>query len=138
LGIILHWEFTWLPYTMIIIFVKSNLVTGLCCRKADLCLCLGTSLQILPCGNMPLLTKKNGGQIVIINLQTTRLDKQCDLRIHAYVDHVLSEARALLFLSLLGYIVFFSVTGLYCLFIITWLCCLFLSWMTFYAFWLGA
>lgn len=105
---------------MIIIFVKSNLVTGLCCRKADLCLCLGTSLQILPCGNMPLLTKKNGGQIVIINLQTTRLDKQCDLRIHAYVDHVLSEARALLFyhylvilsfLALLGYIVFLSLLG---------------------------
>ena len=62
-------------------------------RQADLCLCLGTSLQIMPCGGMPMLTKKNAGMLVIVNLQTTRLDKQCDLRIHAYVDDVMIGVR---------------------------------------------
>ena len=64
-------------------------------RQADLCLCLGTSLQILPCGNMPLLTKKNSGRIVIVNLQSTRLDKRADLRLHAPVDDVMSQVSSL-------------------------------------------
>jgi mono-ADP-ribosyltransferase sirtuin 6 len=61
------------------------------CRAADLCLCLGTSLQILPCGNMPALTKRNGGQIAIVNLQSTRQDRCADLRVHARVDEVMME-----------------------------------------------
>ncbi|RNA12501.1 NAD-dependent deacetylase sirtuin-6-like [Brachionus plicatilis] len=56
------------------------------CKKSDLILCLGTSLQIMPVGNYPLLTKKNNGKIVIINLQKTRLDNQADLVIHARLD----------------------------------------------------
>ena len=41
-------------------------------READLALCLGTSLQIVPSGNLPLITKKAGGKLVIINLQPTK------------------------------------------------------------------
>uniref|UniRef100_A0A0B6ZQJ5 protein acetyllysine N-acetyltransferase n=1 Tax=Arion vulgaris TaxID=1028688 RepID=A0A0B6ZQJ5_9EUPU len=59
------------------------------CKKSDLTICLGTSLQILPSGNIPLLTKKNGGKIVIVNLQPTKHDKKCDLKIAAYVDDVM-------------------------------------------------
>merc|ERR1712042_427462 len=55
------------------------------CRTADLCICLGTSLQIVPCGNMPLATKRNGGKIAIVNLQSTKQDKKCDMKLHAYV-----------------------------------------------------
>ncbi|RUS82878.1 hypothetical protein EGW08_009343 [Elysia chlorotica] len=58
-------------------------------RKSDLSICLGTSLQIVPSGNIPLLTKKNRGQVVIVNLQPTKHDKKADLRISAYVDIVL-------------------------------------------------
>ena len=42
------------------------------CRRADLSLCLGTSLQIVPSGNLPVLTKKNGGKLAIVNLQPTK------------------------------------------------------------------
>ncbi|XP_030322265.1 NAD-dependent protein deacetylase sirtuin-6 isoform X2 [Calypte anna] len=61
------------------------------CRKADLSITLGTSLQIKPSGNLPLITKKRGGKLVIVNLQATKHDRQADLRIHAYVDDVMTK-----------------------------------------------
>uniref|UniRef100_A0A915MBR7 protein acetyllysine N-acetyltransferase n=1 Tax=Meloidogyne javanica TaxID=6303 RepID=A0A915MBR7_MELJA len=41
-------------------------------RKCDLFLCLGTTLQIKPVGDMPLVCKRNGGKFVTINLQKTQ------------------------------------------------------------------
>ncbi|XP_066192462.1 NAD-dependent protein deacylase sirtuin-6 isoform X3 [Sylvia atricapilla] len=66
------------------------------CRKADLSVTLGTSLQIKPSGNLPLITKKRGGKLVIVNLQATKHDRQADLRIHGYVDEVMSKLMKLL------------------------------------------
>ncbi|XP_033750534.1 NAD-dependent protein deacetylase sirtuin-6-like [Pecten maximus] len=60
-------------------------------RKTDLSLCLGTSLQIIPSGNLPLLTRKNHGNLVIVNLQATKHDRHADLRIHTYVDDVMMK-----------------------------------------------
>lgn len=65
-------------------------------RKASLSVCLGTSLQIVPSGNIPLLTKKNGGKLVIVNLQPTKHDKKSDLRICTYVDGVMEKLCQLL------------------------------------------
>ncbi|XP_065640350.1 NAD-dependent protein deacylase sirtuin-6 isoform X2 [Hydra vulgaris] len=59
------------------------------CRKSDLSLCLGTTLQIVPSGKIPLLTIKNNGKIVIVNLQKTKYDKKASLLIHSYVDDVM-------------------------------------------------
>ncbi|CAG5125303.1 unnamed protein product [Candidula unifasciata] len=61
------------------------------CKKSDLSICLGTSLQILPSGNIPLQTKKNGGKLIIVNLQPTKHDKKCDMKISAYVDDVMKQ-----------------------------------------------
>jgi len=59
-------------------------------RKADLSICLGTTLQIVPSGKIPLLTlKNNGGKLVIVNLQKTKYDKKASLLIHHYVDAVM-------------------------------------------------
>lgn len=65
-------------------------------RKADLSICLGTTLQIVPSGNLPLLTKKAGGKLVICNLQPTKHDKHADLLIHGYTDEILTKLANLL------------------------------------------
>ena len=57
--------------------------------KADLCLCLGTSLQIRPCRDLPRKTKKNKGKLVIVNLQKTTMDSLADLIIHERCDRVM-------------------------------------------------
>ncbi|XP_060571254.1 NAD-dependent protein deacylase sirtuin-6-like [Ruditapes philippinarum] len=58
-------------------------------RLSDLSLCLGTSLQIVPSGNLPLATKRNKGHLVIVNLQPTKHDKKANLIINTYVDTVM-------------------------------------------------
>ncbi|VDM66275.1 unnamed protein product [Strongylus vulgaris] len=60
-------------------------------KNADLSLCLGTSLQIVPVGNMPLLAQKNGGKMVTVNLQATKHEKKADLAIHGMVDDVMAR-----------------------------------------------
>lgn len=56
--------------------------------EADLCICMGTSLRIRPASELPLRTVKNGGKLVIINLQKTPKDRHAHLKIHLPVDEV--------------------------------------------------
>ncbi|XP_014209603.1 NAD-dependent protein deacetylase Sirt6 [Copidosoma floridanum] len=58
---------------------------------ADLSVCLGTTLQIIPSGNLPLYTKKYGGRLVICNLQPTKHDKKADLIINGKLDNVIAS-----------------------------------------------
>lgn len=58
---------------------------------ADLSICLGSTLQIVPSGNLPLGVKKNRGKLVIVNLQPTKHDKKADLIINGYVDEVFEK-----------------------------------------------
>ena len=65
-------------------------------NKADLCICLGTSLQIVPAANLPFLCKRRSktslpGRVVIVNLQKTKYDHKADLVIHDYIDDVLVQ-----------------------------------------------
>ncbi|QDZ23770.1 Sir2-like protein [Chloropicon primus] len=59
--------------------------------KTDVALCLGTSLRIAPACQIPVLTKKCGGKLVIVNLQKTPKDKHSDLKIHAKCDRVMAR-----------------------------------------------
>ena len=65
-------------------------------RKADLSLTLGTSLQIVPSGNLPLAAKRNKGKLAIVNLQPTKHDKKADLKINTFVDEVMTQLCKLL------------------------------------------
>ncbi len=57
-------------------------------EKADLCLVLGSSLRVTPAAHMPRETVKNGGKLVIVNLQATPLDDGA-LRINGLIDDVM-------------------------------------------------
>ena len=65
-------------------------------RQSDLCICMGTSLRIRPASELPLLTVKNGGKLVLVNLQKTPKDRHAHLRIQAPVDVVLNGVMAVL------------------------------------------
>lgn len=55
---------------------------------ADLSICLGTTLQIVPSGKLPLLAKKNAGLLAIVNLQPTKLVRTFEINF-LYVPNLL-------------------------------------------------
>lgn len=57
-------------------------------ERAELMLVLGSSLRVSPACQMPQDTKRNGGKVVVVNLQTTPCDHMCDLRINGEADTV--------------------------------------------------
>ncbi|KAH9259652.1 hypothetical protein BASA81_002074 [Batrachochytrium salamandrivorans] len=54
-------------------------------RGADLVICLGTSLRIVPAANLPLLMDQ-AGKLAIVNLQPTPHDAKADLLLRCEVD----------------------------------------------------
>jgi len=68
---------------------KDLTLASLHSNAADLSICLGTTLQIVPSGTLPLATKRKGGKLVICNLQPTKHDKKADLVVNTYVDDVM-------------------------------------------------
>jgi NAD+-dependent protein deacetylase sirtuin 6 len=57
----------------------------------DLALVLGSSMRVSPACNMPESSYKNGGHLVICNLQKTPYDKYASLVIHAKTDDVMTR-----------------------------------------------
>lgn len=72
--------------------------------RADLVLCLGTSLQITPACNMPTKATRRGGKLVIVNLQKTPKDRRAALVIRGRVDAVLARVMRALDLSVPPYV----------------------------------
>lgn len=48
-------------------------------RVADLCIVVGSSLEVAPASDIPLIAKRNGAKLVIINKEATLLDRFADL-----------------------------------------------------------
>ncbi|KAH8267302.1 hypothetical protein KR018_005195 [Drosophila ironensis] len=63
---------------------------------ADLNIALGTTLQIVPSGDLPLKNLKLGGRLAICNLQPTKHNKKATLIVCGYVDEVLAKICKLL------------------------------------------
>jgi len=68
-------------------------------ENGELHLVLGSSLTVSPACTMPKRTKKNGGKLVICNLQKTPLYDYADINIHAPCDYVMSEVLSRLGLT---------------------------------------
>jgi NAD-dependent deacetylase len=60
-------------------------------RKADLMLIVGTSLEVAPASDLPMLALRNGAKIIIINLESTHLDNAATVVIHANAAEALPE-----------------------------------------------
>jgi len=60
-------------------------------QKADLMLCLGSSLSITPAADMPAETIDNGGKVVVVNLQKTPYYSKADFNIFAKIEDVMGR-----------------------------------------------
>ena len=61
------------------------------CQHADLILAMGSSLVVSPAADLPALTKRSGGKLVIINRDATPLDPIADAVLHESIGAALSE-----------------------------------------------
>ena len=59
--------------------------------SCDLFIAIGSSLQVYPAASFPLVAKKNGSKLVILNREVTDLDKYADLVIHDEIGEFLSK-----------------------------------------------
>jgi NAD-dependent deacetylase len=48
-------------------------------RKCDLMLVAGSSLEVAPAGDLPMLAKQAGAKLIIVNLGPTHMDREADL-----------------------------------------------------------
>ncbi|XP_053681429.1 NAD-dependent protein deacetylase Sirt6 [Anopheles nili] len=80
---ILDWEHDLPENDLQLAFMHSTM--------ADLNICLGSTLQIIPSGDLPLKNLKYNGRLVICNLQPTKHDKKADMKISTFVDEVLEK-----------------------------------------------
>lgn len=60
-------------------------------RVADLCIVVGSSLEVAPASDIPLIAKRNGAKLVIINKEATILDQFADLLIHGDAATILPD-----------------------------------------------
>jgi NAD-dependent deacetylase len=60
------------------------------CRQADLLLAIGSSLVVTPAADLPVLTKRHGGRLVIVNRDETPLDDLADEVVHASIGETLA------------------------------------------------
>ncbi len=60
---------------------------------ADVMLIIGSSLEVLPAADLPLLAKRRGATTVLVNLTPTPLDERMDVVIRADVVKTLQQIR---------------------------------------------
>ncbi|WP_134322817.1 SIR2 family NAD-dependent protein deacylase [Cumulibacter soli] len=61
-------------------------------QQADVVLTIGSSLQVYPAAEIPMIGKEAGARMVIINREETPYDSQADLVIHANAGETLQRA----------------------------------------------
>ena len=58
----------------------------------DLFLVLGSSLVVFPAAGFPLLAKRNGAKLAIVNREPTEMDVYADLALHDEIGPAMTEA----------------------------------------------
>lgn len=65
-------------------------------QRCDLMIAAGSSLEVMPAGDLPLMAKQSGAQLIFVNFSETHLDYLADVVIHADVVDVLPRLAAVL------------------------------------------
>jgi NAD-dependent deacetylase len=60
-------------------------------ESCDLFLAVGSSLVVYPAAALPLLAKRSGARLVIVNRTSTSLDDAADAVIHGEIGHILPQ-----------------------------------------------
>lgn len=60
-------------------------------KQADLMLVIGSSLEVAPASEIPLLARRQGAKIVIVNLECTPLDRDADVVLHEDAAYLVPE-----------------------------------------------
>jgi NAD-dependent deacetylase len=60
-------------------------------RACDLMLIAGSSLEVAPAGDLPVLAKAAGARLIVVNLEATHVDEIADVVIHADVVDILPQ-----------------------------------------------
>jgi NAD-dependent deacetylase len=60
-------------------------------RKADMMVIVGSSLEVAPASDIPMLAAQNGAKLVVINLESTPIDAAAEIIIRANAAEVLPE-----------------------------------------------
>jgi NAD-dependent deacetylase len=63
-------------------------------KRCDVMLVAGSSLEVAPAGDLPLLARQQGARLIFINYEETHLDSLADICIHADVVDVLPVLAA--------------------------------------------
>lgn len=58
-------------------------------RNSDLMLVIGSSLEVAPASDIPVIAKQNGAKIVIVNLEPTVMDSMADMVIYGNAAEIL-------------------------------------------------
>ncbi|MDA9623292.1 NAD-dependent deacylase [Rhodobiaceae bacterium] len=64
--------------------------------SCDLFFAIGSSLQVYPAANFPIIAKNNGSKLIILNREETDLDKYANLVIHDEIGDFLSKSLQLI------------------------------------------
>ena len=59
-------------------------------QACDLCLVMGSSLVVYPAAAIPLLAKRNGARLAIVNREATPQDDEADLVVHGEIGPTLA------------------------------------------------
>ncbi|MCA9942308.1 MAG: NAD-dependent deacylase [Ardenticatenaceae bacterium] len=60
-------------------------------KKCDLMLVAGSSLEVAPAGDLPMLAKQAGAKLIIVNLGPTHMDREADLLFREDVAELLPQ-----------------------------------------------
>jgi NAD-dependent deacetylase len=60
-------------------------------RACDLMIIVGSSLEVAPAGDLPILASRTGAKLIIVNLEPTPADKLADIVIHGRAAEILPK-----------------------------------------------